>query len=401
MTDDLAVERPLPGLELPEYHGRKPTGMKSSITGTSNRITSVHEIGDTVVAVVEIKTKKAGHEENETDGLLYAEAFKLKDLFEVPGPAGKRLLSTLRNTYRTGEDDASGRQAIDGFAEPDHFGLEGVTDASGVALTPTELAEARQDPVRALVDTRLGPVVVVFSDGARELWPDEFPPGEVSPRAGDRFEGDDDAPPPGYVYVEKVLDAETGETLEEWTDEQEADRLARLEQVAAEAEADGRDPEAAMREAGGRMAETNDVVAEIDRKLAEADAAKDEVRREDLAIEAAERGLEGRDREDWIDKQLDAEQRDAELVLPTKADFVFVDRDVADVKTALVDVVDRDQALRILKAEEQGRGRGLKPRKGALDAITRRLGEIPEPPIVEEPYELEDLDPGVALGEEE
>lgn len=389
MTEDLAVERPLPGLELPEYHGRKPTGMKSSITGTSNRITSVHEIGDTVVAVVEIKTKKAGHEENETDGLLYAEAFKLKDLFEIPGPAGKRLLSAARNMYRTGEDALNGRQAIDGFTEPDHLGLEGVTDASGVALTPTELAEAREDPVRALVDSRLGPVVVVFSDGARELWPDEFPPGETSPRAGDRFEGDDDAPPPGYVYVAKVLDAETGETLEEWTDEQEADRLARLEQVAAEAEAEGRDPDAAMREAGGRMAETNAVVAEIDRKLAEAEATKEEVRREDLGIEAAERGLDGRDREDWIERQLDAE-----LVLPTGADFAFVDRDVADVKAALVDVVDRDQAARILKAEEQGRGRGLKPRKGALDAITRRLGEIPEPPIVEEPYDLEPLDPG-------
>lgn len=394
-VDGISTEPTLPGLELPEYHGRKPTGMKSSITGSSNRITSVHEIGETVIAVVELKTKGAGHAENETDGLFYSETYKVKDLFEVRGAGGKRLLSVMRNQYRSAEEANGSKRPIDGMTEPDHFGLEGVTDASGVALTPAELAEARRDPVRAIVDERLAPVVIVFSDGSRQLWPDEFAQDTPRPAAGARYELE-----PGdwhYLHVAKVLSAETGETLEEWTDEQESGRLELLEEIAKEAEADGRDVLDAMHAAGYPRPEGPG--AEIDRKLAETAAAKDEVRREELEIEAAERGLEGRDREDWIEKQLDA-AGDAdlgeliELVLPRPEDFAFVDRDLPAIKADLSTVEDRAHVLRLIKAEEGGRGRKLKIRKGALELLEARLRELPEPPLVEEDYELEPFDPG-------
>jgi hypothetical protein len=39
-------------------------------------------------------------------------------------------------------------------------------------------------------------------------------------------------------------------------------------------------------------------------------------------------------------------------------------------------VTDLDHVRRIKKAEQQGRGRGLKPRAGAVTAIGKRLAEL-------------------------
>jgi hypothetical protein len=68
---DVIVQPTLPTLELPEYHGRKAVGMKTSVNGAGNRISRSHEIGERVVLVLETKVRKAGHEETD-DGLVYA-----------------------------------------------------------------------------------------------------------------------------------------------------------------------------------------------------------------------------------------------------------------------------------------------------------------------------------------
>jgi len=39
-------------------------------------------------------------------------------------------------------------------------------------------------------------------------------------------------------------------------------------------------------------------------------------------------------------------------------------------------VTDRDQLRRLVKAEENGRGRSLKPRKGVLEMLERRIAEL-------------------------
>lgn len=233
-TDEIIVETPLPGLEIPEYHGRPAVGMKTSLTGAGKRINGPHEIGDRVILVIEARLKKAGHEETE-DGLVYAETLTVRDQFEVQGPAGPRLLSAMRIAYRSASDKASGRTPLANLTD-EHGDVDlGIVDGSGVRLTRAELSELRGDPLRAMFDARVAPVVVVYADGARELWPDEFLPETPKPVAGEMFvtgQGDE-------VHVAKILDSVTGESLDEWTDEQESDRLQTLEEkLAAEEKGD-------------------------------------------------------------------------------------------------------------------------------------------------------------------
>ncbi len=88
-----------------------------------------------------------------------------------------------------------------------------------------------------MFDDRVAPVVIVYADGARELWPDEFAPETPKPVAGEMFltdAGDE-------VHVAKVLDSVTGETLAEWTDEQEDERLKATEDRLAADEEKGDD----------------------------------------------------------------------------------------------------------------------------------------------------------------
>ena len=63
----------------------------------------------------------------------------------------------------------------------------GYTDGSGVVLTPREVAALRGDPVRAMVTDDLAPVVVVYDDASRQLWPDEYAPDQPRPAIGDRI----------------------------------------------------------------------------------------------------------------------------------------------------------------------------------------------------------------------
>lgn len=341
-TDEVDVttrEQTLPTLELPEYHGRSPVGMKTSLNGAGNRVTREHSIGDRVVLVIEAKVKKAGHEETD-DGLIYAEVLKVIDLFEIQGDPGRRLISAVRQSYRTADDEANGREPL-----PD-LGAAGITDASGVALTPAELGELRGDPVRAMLDDSKTPVVVVYSDGARELWPDDFGADAPRPNPGERFEAADDV----EVHVREILHGETGETLEVWTDEQEDAYLLELEErLAAEERAE---------EAEEELDEGDDLDAAAEKAFEEAPLpGEDEV--PDNVTPIGTPGAE----------------LAAELNEPDDDDFAFVDRKIDELEEALVPVGDEKRLERLLEAEKRGRGRGLKPRAGALSAIEARLSD--------------------------
>lgn len=302
----------LPELELPEYHGRKPVGMKTSVNGAGNRLSRAHDIDDRVVLVIEARVKKAGHESTD-DGLLYAESLKVVDLFEIQGDAGRRLLSGVRQAYRTADDQGKGRKALPITTIDPETGLEVVTDGSGVVLTPADLAEIRGEPLAAMTDDRMTPVVVVFSDGLRNIWPDEFDTDTARPSAGDRFEAED--PEAAQVHVAKLLNAETGETIEEWTDEQENARLLEMETELGQAE------------------------ARADR-------------------EATEELLAGRD---------DV----AELGAATEEDREFVGQTVAALKPMIGELTDVARLERILKAEKAG-----KSRAAIVNAIDDRLVEL-------------------------
>lgn len=341
-VDDVAVvEPPLPlELELPDYHGRKAVGMKTKLTGAGNRVSRPHEIGEKFVLVLEVRAKGDGHEETD-DGILYVQTAKVLDLFEIPGEPGLRLISTLRQAHRLAEDSGNGREPFEGL------GTAGVTDAAGTVLTPTELAELRGDPVRSMLDDATTPVVVLYSDGARELWPDDFDTEAVRPVAGERFRTDGDGPI-AYVYVSKLLDVSTGETLSEWTDEQEEARLLELEQTA----------------------ETEEARAE----------SKLEDGLEPLGTESLA-PLPGEELDDdegaTIHQFPDGgKQLAEELGEPDADDFAFVDRNLDDVLGELPMILELGKARRLLIAENRGRGRNLKVRKGAVEAIERRVAEL-------------------------
>ncbi len=329
-TEAVATNQPtLPTLELPEYMGRKPIGMKTSITGAGNRISSHHAIGDRVVLVIEGKVKKAGHEDTD-DGLVYVETIKVVDQFEVAGQPGRTLLSTMRSAHRTADDARSGVQAIDGLGEV------GYTDASGVVLTPREVAALRGDPVRAMVTDGLRPVVVVYEDEVRQLWPDDFVQDDPRPTIGQSVLDD------GEVRkVAALLDAETGEDLV---------AVVSVPAPAPSFETTFDDAEVIVED---------DIPPFDDLPAADA-AATDDVPPFDAPPAAP------------------AEPGEAELEarLPRTDDFAFVDRGIPDLRDALEDITDVTHLHRLLNAEKQGRGRGLKYRKGALDVIHARLDVV-------------------------
>lgn len=317
---DVVHQPTLPALELPEYHGRAPVGMKTAVSGAGNRVTRPHGIGDRVVLVIEAKVKKAGHEETD-DGLVYAETLKVVDLFELDRDPGARLISTVRSAYRTAEDSSKGRAAI-----PD-LGDVGYTDANGVVLTPREVAALRGDPVRVLVTEGLTPAVVVFDDGHRDLWPDDYDKDEPRPFVGQTYHpGTEDE-----ISVVELLHHVTGERLEI------APEVAELVEVLDDA------------------AEADEVAGWDD-----ADPFDSEPFEVDETPEAP---------------ALPGEEALADE-LPNAAAFEFVDCPIPELRAKVAEVADPVLLRRFLNAEKQGRGRALKYRQGALDAIHARLAAI-------------------------
>lgn len=289
-------------LELPEYHGRKPVGMRTTLTGAGNRIQREHGIGERGVLVVEYKCSAAGHRDTD-DGLLYVETHKVVDMFEVGPKEGARLLAVMRQKARS-TDDVGKRTPLEG-ADGTDMGEVGYTDASGVVLTPAELAEIRNDPAAAIIGST-SQVVVVYESGERKLWPDEYPDDTVRPSVGDTLEDDE---------VTEVLDGVTGEPVDDFD--------------VADSPAPADDPEPFP-------ADDEATVADDD---------------------TSEGGI-------------------AEAHLPTTAEFGFVDRAISEIGDDLEDVIDPDELRRIHNAERQGRGRGLKPRKGALEVIEARIAKV-------------------------
>lgn len=346
----------LPALELPEYHGRQAVKMKTALTGAGSRITRPHSIGDRVVLVIEARVKSAGHEDTD-DGLEYVEKVKVLDLFELAGDQGSRLISTVRSLYRTAEDQVKGKTPIADLGE------KGYTDGSGVALTAKELAELRGDPIRAILSPDLTPAVVVYSDGARELWPDMFPKDAPRPKLGEVYLSDG-----GNVEVVKLLHHDTGEELVDVSAPAAAPELADRPPTPAEAAAEEAD---AMEQA--RESEAADsgrahlsAVPPLPGEDDEAPADTPDPFSGELGDNVA----------GWEDPDPATAARLAaanEAKLPTTADFGFVDTDLDALRPLLGTVTDLAHARRLVEAEKQGRGRGLKPRAGALKMLEARV----------------------------
>lgn len=352
MSDTTPVVAPKLPLPLPEYHGQTPSEMKSSFSGLKDELRRAHERGERIVSVVEWKVVETGHRETD-DGVLYVESLKAAEFYELEGDAGRRLLAHVRQHGRDADDAAAGREPL-AYGDED-AAAHGVTDESGVAMTAEELAELRGDPVAALEDEGRTPVVVLYSDGERFLWPDEYPADTPRPAAGDESGIEDEAGNvTGTVFVSKLLHHETGETIAEFTDEQ---RDARLEELEAEAEA------AEAAEAGPGPETELEAPADV-----VASTPPDEI--------------------------------DEIPFLPGPEHFAFIDRKLDEIKPDVAGIggeAGRDFLLRCTKAEEQGRGRGLKPRAGVLEVLEKRAGVIflegDGSPAIDPPAEPEALEP--------
>ncbi len=332
----------LPTMELPDYHGRKPVGMKTALAGAGTRVTRPHTIGDRIVLVIEARVKSASHEDTD-DGLVYSEKLKVLDLFELDPGQGARLISTVRSLYRTGEDAIKGRRPI-----PD-LGDTGYTDASGVVLTPAEVAELRGDPIRAILSPELTPAVVVYDDGARDLWPDDYPKDAPRPKVGEKYLTEN-----GDAIVTQLLHHETGEQLEE----------AGADVVPSPEPEHQPEPEATRR---APLADVPDLPPAAD------DAPETDPYSGDLGDDAS--GWEP----ETPPRPLTAEEEETariEALLPKPADFEFVDCQIPELLGKLAAVTDLATARRYELAERHGRGRNLKPRAGAMTAIGKRLAEL-------------------------
>lgn len=346
-TPEISHQPQLDGLELPEYHGRKPVGMKTALTGAGTRIARAHGIGDRVVLVIEAKVKKAAHEETD-DGLVYSETLKVVDLFEIDRDPGSRLLSAVRSAYRTAEDAVKAREPLrgaDGTPEAD-MGEVGYTDASGIVLTPAEIAAIRGEPARALLTEQLTPAVIVYDNRERALWPDDFPKDTPRPALGQAF---------GELVVAELLHHETGEVIASL----DVDRVEIIDDddpVLDEAPDDEGDPFPA------------------DASLDDGTSLDDDA--DDWEEPTPPRPLlpgEGDELPDNV-----TPLRPSEPTEPNLDDHAYkmVDRGVAELREMISGVADEILLRRYLAAEHAGRGRGLRVRRGAVEAIEARIAEV-------------------------
>lgn len=361
---ELVHQPTIPTMELPEYHGRKPVKMKTAIAGAGSRISRPHSIGDRIVLVVEVRVKSAGHEDTD-DGLEYVEKYKVLDLFELDTDQGSRLISTVRSLYRTGEDAAKGRRPVPGLGEV------GYTDGSGVALLPEEVAELRGDPIRAILSPELTPAVIVYDDGARDLWPDDYPKDAPRPKVGESYLTD-----AGDAIVTQLLHHETGETLAELDGNTDEAFAQRLEEATAAAPSSGGTSSAEVTVTTSPAPELDDPPAKP-RLQAVPDLPGEGPGPFDGDLGDNVAGWE----DDVPPRPLTAEEEETarlEALLPTSADFGFVDCQIPELVKKLEGVTDLAHARRLVLAERQGRGRGLKARAGAMKWLDARVAFLVE-----------------------
>lgn len=226
----IAVQPALPAFELPDFEGLKPTGVVTKLNGAGQRIIRAMHLDESIVLLVEARVSNVGH--LKTDGGVHrVHTLKVDDLYEVAGKPGRRLLNLARSAYRTADDQRNGRAPLPLEKTGIVLGPDGYTDGNGNLLSDEDLAEIRGDQFLAAAgDESLDPVAVIFADGTRRAWPDDFDPGTQRPLAGEVIDD---------LQVREILDAVTGETLAEWTDAQEDERLAFLEEAARAEEAAG------------------------------------------------------------------------------------------------------------------------------------------------------------------
>lgn len=225
----------LPGMGLPEFEGIVPVGVSARLASSvGQRVQRAIRNNERVVLVIEAECVDVHHKVM-AGGPYRVHDLRVLDFYEVTGRDGKRVLARARRLFRMAEDALGGRTKLTSLLDETHYPAGVSLDGQGVVMTEAELAAMRGED---WWDADLTPIVIVFEDATRGLWPDEWEglgqtkarPGGFMRRPGSPREGD-------MGQVRQWLDADTGETLEEWTEQKEAARLLVLEEEAMAQEA--------------------------------------------------------------------------------------------------------------------------------------------------------------------
>ncbi len=204
-----------PGIDLPDFEGHRVAGVTTNLAAVAvEAIARALHHDDTVTLIVEAKVTDVGHPRKDGQ-ITRAHKLKATTVLEIADRTyADDLLRTLRRARLKAEDAASGRTA-----------MEIRTDANGTVLTPGDLAG--DEPLPPLPADG-AEVVVVFADGQRAFWPDDFAADVERPGVGDRVAiADDDEP--GLVV--QLLDPVRGDVIAEHdpADEARQDREATLD----------------------------------------------------------------------------------------------------------------------------------------------------------------------------
>ena len=197
--DDHDEDTPRPvyqAADLGEFEGRKVGAVANRLAATDVDIARALHHGDTVLLFVQAKVADVGFR---ADGTLTRTQKLVADtiLEVVDRDWGDETLTRLRRAKLRDDDAAQGRTAM---------GIK--TTADGVVLTPGDLGD--DGPLPLPPDD--GEVVVVFADGERALWPDEFAVDVERPGVGDRLSiADEDV----ERTVVQLLDPVRGDVIAE------------------------------------------------------------------------------------------------------------------------------------------------------------------------------------------
>jgi len=230
-TEDLDVEA-TETEGLPAFEGTVPVGVVTKLSGSGDTtITGARHIGDRAVLLVEAEVDNVAHDKTKK-GLVRIQRFSVLELYELDVDGeGRDLLRAQRTAYRMASDAAKGLAALtfDDTAQPACY-----VDASGVMLTAQEIAEQRGD--RLLVDSQ-ALITVVFEDGGSYFWPDDWQGSGQSLASVGGLMRQPNGEPGERGKVIAWRNAESGDTLDEWTDEDEQ-TLLRFVEAAAELDED-------------------------------------------------------------------------------------------------------------------------------------------------------------------